>query len=469
MTDLSSLTIRDASRLLRQRKLSAVELIDATLRRIGETEPLVQAYVHVTAEQALAAARRADAGTPVGPLHGIPIGIKDVLATRDAPTEAGSRLLAGFTTPHDATVVRRLREAGAVIIGKHVTHEFACGQNVPPTRNPWNLSHYPGGSSAGGGVSVAVGSSLAALGTDAGGSVRKPAAVTATVGLKPTHGRVSGWGTIRAASAPSLDHVGTFTRCVEDAALLLQAVAGYDPADRRTVDERVPDYLADLDRGVAGLRLGVAPGYFAGPEVQPDIAALIEGAFNELERLGATLVPVELPALRFTLPAGFVILMTEVAQPHRRWLIERPKDYVAATRRLLELGSLVPAAHVHAALRARTAMRVEVQAAFGRARLDAMVTPTLPITSMALEEMVIERDLPRLIPFTLPWNLTGLPALSVPCGFTTAGLPAGLQVVGRPFDEAMILRIGHAYEQATPWHRQRPPLGTVAAQSGRRP
>jgi aspartyl-tRNA(Asn)/glutamyl-tRNA(Gln) amidotransferase subunit A len=182
-----------------------------------------------------------------------------------------------------------------------------------------------------------------------------------------------------------------------------------------------------------------------------------------LERLGATLVPVELPAFRFTLPAGFVILMTEVAQPHRRWLVERPKDYVTGTRRLLELGSLIPAAHLQAALRARMAMRVEVQAAFRQARLDAMVTPTLPITSIALDEMVIDRDLPRLIPFTLPWNLTGLPALSVPCGFTAAGLPAGLQIVGRPFDEATILRIGHAYERATPWHRQRPPLAAVRA------
>lgn len=463
MIDLDALTIGEASRLLRARALSAVELLQATLRRLDDTEPLVHAYVHVTAEQALAAARRADSESPRGPLHGIPIGIKDVLVTRDAPTAAGSRLLAGFTTAHDATVVRRLREAGAVIVGKHVTHEFACGQDVPPTRNPWDLRHYPGGSSAGGGVSVAVGSSLGALGTDAGGSVRKPAAVTATVGLKPTHGRVSGWGTIRAASAPSLDHVGTFSRTVEDAAILLQAIAGLDAADRRTLDEPVPDYRADLERGIAGLRLGVAPAYFAGAVLAPDVGALVEQAFAQLERLGATLVPVELPALRFTLPAGFVILMVEVAQPHRRWLVERPKDYVAATRRLLELGSLVPAAHLQAAHRARMAMRAEAQAAFRQARLDALVTPTLPITSMALDEMVVERDLPRLIPFTLPWNLTGLPALSVPCGFTPAGLPAGLQVVGRPLDEATLFRIGHAYERATSWHRQRPALAAAGA------
>ena len=231
MTDLGALTIREAGRLLAEGSLGAVELVQATLERIEETEPLVHAYVRVTAERALEAARRADAEPQRGPLHGIPFGVKDVLATEGVPTEAGSRLLAGFVPDQDATAVRRLREAGAVLLGKHVTHEFACGQDVPPTRNPWNLEHYPGGSSAGGGVSVAVGSALAALGTDSGGSVRKPAAVTSVVGLKPTHGRVSGYGTVRQASAPSLDHVGTFTRTVEDAALVLQAIAGYDPAD----------------------------------------------------------------------------------------------------------------------------------------------------------------------------------------------------------------------------------------------
>jgi aspartyl-tRNA(Asn)/glutamyl-tRNA(Gln) amidotransferase subunit A len=274
---------------------------------------------------------------------------------------------------------------------------------------------------------------------------------------------VSGYGTIRAASAPSLDHVGTFTRTVEDAALVLQAIAGVDPADHRTIDEPVPDYLTDLERGVAGLRLGVAPGYFSGPALAPEVGDLVEQAFKELEHLGATLVPVALPSFRLTLPAGFTILMVEVAQAHRRWLLERPSDYVAATRRLVELGSVIPAVHLQAAQRARMAMRAEVQTAFRQARLDALVTPTLPITSMALDEMVVERDLPRLIPFTLPWNLTGLPALSVPCGFTPARLPAGLQVVGRPFGEAMVFRIGHAYQRVTPWHLRRPALAAAGA------
>jgi Asp-tRNA(Asn)/Glu-tRNA(Gln) amidotransferase A subunit family amidase len=312
-------------------------------------------------------------------------------------------------------------------------------------------------------VSVAVGSSLAALGTDAGGSVRKPAAVTSTVGLKPTHGRVSGAGTVRAASAPSLDHVGTFTRTVEDAALVLQAIAGYDPSDGRSLNVPVPEYEESLRAGMAGLRLGVDRDTFFGSDLDPEVATLAEHALAEVERLGARLVPVALPSLVLTLPAGFTILMAEVAAAHRRWIEEQPEQYVAETRRMLELGLLLPAAHVEAAQRARSLMRAETAAVFREARLDVLVTPTLPRTSMPLSAMVTPVDVPKLIPYTLPWNLTGQPALSVPCGFTPAGLPAGLQIVGRPFDEATVLQIGHAYERATGWHEARPELPAAAA------
>jgi Asp-tRNA(Asn)/Glu-tRNA(Gln) amidotransferase A subunit family amidase len=461
--DVAGLTIRGARELLRAREVSAVDLVEATLERIEATEPLVHAYACVDAEGALETARRADAAPEPGPLRGIPVAVKDVLDTAGTPTEAGARLLAGRVPDVDATAVRRLREAGAILVGKHVTHEFACGQDVPATRNPWNLDHYPGGSSAGGGVSVAVGSSLAALGTDAGGSVRKPAAVTSTVGLKPTHGRVSGAGTVRAASAPSLDHVGTFTRTVEDAALVLQAIAGYDPSDTRSLDVPVPDYEASLGAAISGLRLGVDRDTFFGSDLQPDIAVLAEDALAELERLGARLVPVALPSLGLALPAGFTILMAEVAAVHRGWIEKQPDGYVAETRRLLELGLLLPAAHLEAAQQARSLMRTEVAGVFRESRLDALVTPTLPRTSMPLSRMVTSVDVPKLIPFTLPWNLTGQPALSVPCGFTPAGLPAGLQIVGRPFDEATVLQIGHAYERATGWHEARPELPAAAA------
>jgi Asp-tRNA(Asn)/Glu-tRNA(Gln) amidotransferase A subunit family amidase len=458
VTDLAGLTIREAARLIESRALGSAELLEATLARIEETEPFVHAYARVTAELARGEARRADGVESRGPLHGIPFGVKDVLATAGVATEAGSRLLAGHVPGADAEAVRRLREAGAILVGKHVTHEFACGQDVPPTRNPWNLDHYPGGSSAGGGVSVSVGSSFAALGTDAGGSVRKPAAVTGVVGLKPTHGRVSGRGTIRAASAPSLDHVGVFARTVEDAAIVLQAVAGHDPEDPRSLAEPVPDYLTAVGRPVAGMRVGVSRGPLSGVEPEPEVGALAQAALRELERLGAVLVPVELPSLRLTLPVGFTILLAEVAGPHRRWISERPSEYVTATRQLLELGLLVPASHVEAAERVRRTIVAEVEAAFRAERLDAFAAPTLPRTSMPLAEMVTARDVPKLIPYTFPWNLTGQPALSVPCGFTSAGLPAGLQLVGRPFDEPAILSLGHAYERETGWHERRPEL-----------
>jgi aspartyl-tRNA(Asn)/glutamyl-tRNA(Gln) amidotransferase subunit A len=462
VTDVARLTIRQTGELLAGGELSAVELVEAILDRIAETEPLVHAYAFVDAEGALETARLADTGPRRGPLHGVPFAVKDVLDTAGCPTEAGSRLLAGRVPSRDATAVRRLRKAGAILVGKHVTHEFACGQDTPPTRNPWNLEHYPGGSSAGGGVSVSVGSSLAALGTDAGGSVRKPAALTSTVGLKATYGRVSGAGTVRAASAPSLDHVGTFTRTVEDAALLLQAIAGYDPADPRSLDVPVPDYEVDLRAGIEDLRLGVERDVFFASGLEPDVAALAEQALAQLERLGARLVAVALPSFVLTLPAGFTILLAEVAAAHRRWIEERPDEYVTETRRMLELGLLLPAAHLEAAQQARARMRAEVADVFSQSRLDALAMPTLPRTSMPLSAMVTSVDVPRLIPYTFPWNLTGQPALSVPCGFTAAGLPAGLQIVGRPFDEPMVLRVGHAFERSTGWHERRPVLVDAA-------
>jgi aspartyl-tRNA(Asn)/glutamyl-tRNA(Gln) amidotransferase subunit A len=455
---IESFTIGEAGALLARRELSVFELVDGTLRRLDETEPLVHAYAHVQSEAALDAARRADRERSDAPLYGIPFAVKDVLTAAGVPTEAGSRLLAGYIASVDATTVRRLKDAGAILLGKHVTHELACGQDTPPTRNPWDLGHYPGGSSAGGGVSVAVGSSLAAIGTDAGGSVRKPAAVTGVVGLKPTFGRISGFGTIRLASAPSLDHVGIFTRTVEDCALVLQAIAGPDPFDRRTLEEPVPDYLSGLAPRINGIRLGIARDYFFGNELDSEVGRLVEDAISVLERLGARLVTIELPSLRLALAAGFTIFMSEVAASHRHWIGARPDDYTQGTRRMLELGLVLPAAHLEAAQHARGLLVSEVRAAFRRERLDALVTPTLPMTSISIETMVPALDIPKFIPYTLPWNLTGQPALTVPCGFTSAALPAGLQIIGRPLDEPTVLAIGHAYERATPWHGVRPDL-----------
>jgi aspartyl-tRNA(Asn)/glutamyl-tRNA(Gln) amidotransferase subunit A len=444
MVDLDALTVRAARDLLAAGSLSSVELVEVMLERIEETEATAHAYATVMAEQARAAARRADAerrrGAARSPLHGVPFAVKDVFSTHDAPTEAGSRVLAGHVAAQDATAVRLLREAGAVLLGKLVTHEFCCGQNVPPTRNAWCATHYPGGSSAGAGVAVALGSTPAALGTDAGGSVRKPAALNGVVGLKPTFGLISRKGVFLCAR--SLDQVGIVTRTVEDCSLLLAVLA---PGTT----------LPDLDAGLEGARLGLAEAFF-GEELEPDVREPVETAVAELERLGATIVPVELPSLDLALPAGFTILMVEAAAEHRRWLRERPYDYVPETRRMLELGALLPAAHVEAAQRARSLICGEMAEAFRTGNLDALVTPTLPRASIPIDEMVIPRDLPSFIPYTFPANLAGLPALTVPCGFTPAGLPVGLQLIGPPFGEPTLFGLASAYERATPWHERRP-------------
>jgi len=463
VTDLSALTVRTAGDLLDARSLSSQELVEATLARIEETEPLLHAYVRVMADSARAAARRADEeranGVRRSPLHGIPVAVKDVLWTHDAPTEAGSRVLAGFLAPEDATAVRRLREAGAVLVGKHVTHEFACGQDVPATRSAWNSEHYPGGSSAGAGVSVAVGSSLAAIGTDAGGSVRKPASINGVAGLKATYGRISRHGVIPPTG--TLDHVAIVARTVEDCALLLHELAGPDPADPTALDEPVPDYVAALEGDLAGTRVGV-PGYFFGGELEAEVRTVVESALGELEQLGAELVQLELPSFELTLPVGFTILLAEGGASHLGWLREQPQDYGPDTRRLLELGALLPAGLVEAARRARSLMRSEVREAFRSAGLDALATPTLPRLSIPIDEMVIPVDLPRYIAYTMPFNLTGLPAITVPCGVSSAGLPVGLQLAGAPLAEATVLRIAHAYEQATSWHLRRPTVAGAA-------
>jgi Asp-tRNA(Asn)/Glu-tRNA(Gln) amidotransferase A subunit family amidase len=289
-----------------------------------------------------------------------------------------------------------------------------------------------------------VGSSLAALGTDAGGSVRKPAALNGVVGLKPTRGLVSRRGVCEPTG--SLDHVGTFSRTVEDAALLLSALS--TPVESGPID-------------LGGTRLGICRSHFFGEALEDSVGAVVLEALDTLESEGATFVDVELPSLRLAIPAGFTLLLADAGSSLRALVAERGGELHEATRRAVELGALMPSVWVDAAQRARGLLREQVRVAFRNARLDALVTPTLPRTSIPLDEMVIAVDLPRYIPFTLPWNLTGQPALTVPCGFTVEGLPVGLQVVGRPFGEAAVLGIGRAYEAVTEWSRRRPALPSL--------
>ena len=461
MDDLARLDIAEAADALRSGRFRAVDLVGAVLRRAEETEPRLHAYARLMGEQALDDAALADreiaAGGWRGPLHGIPVGVKDLCFTAGVPTEAGSRAMEGFVPDQDATVVRLLREAGAVIVGKTVTHEFAYGLNIAVTRNPWDAAMAPGGSSAGSGVATAVGSAMAAIGTDTGGSIREPAAFNGIVGLKPTYGRVSRHGVV--ALSPSLDHVGPLTRSVEDCALVLAAIAGDDPLDPAGAGQPVPDYRTQLDAGVDGLRLGIEREFFYGSNVESEVRELVEAAGRVLESGGAALVPVDIPALRVAAPIGLTIMQPEASDLHRRRLRSRVGDYEPGTRLNLEFGQLIPAQHYATAVRARRWFQSALRDAFRRQRLDALIGPTSPLAAIPLEQSVGDYlggtdslvDLSGPIRHTIVANLAGLPALTVPCGLATGRAPVGLQVIGRPFDEATVLRIGRAYERATGW------------------
>jgi aspartyl-tRNA(Asn)/glutamyl-tRNA(Gln) amidotransferase subunit A len=465
MTEILELTISKAARLLGQRAISAQELVEATLHRIEETEPQVHAYVAVYAEQALHDARQADReiahGHRRGPLHGIPLGIKDLVYMRGAVTEAGSRVLAGFIPAYDATVVERLRQAGAIIIGKTVTHEFAYGVNTPATRNAWDLACYPGGSSAGSGVALAVRSAFGAIGTDTGGSIRVPASMNNIVGLKPTFGRVSRYGIV--ALSPSLDHAGPMTRTVEDCALLLQAIAGHDPQDSGSIDHPVPDYSVALQEGVAGAVIGVERDYAFYAGVSSDVRAAVEGVIEDLREQGATIVEVRMPELHLVTPALLTILLPEASAYHRRSLREHWADYDPATRLMLALGELVPGAQYVTAQRVRHLLQETMKNLFNAYQLDALLTPTLPITTVPIGQLGVpiesgEAALTSLLRCTPMANITGQPALSAPCGFAGNGLPIGYQLVGRPFAEATLFRLARAYERNHTWHTQQPRL-----------
>lgn len=466
MTSLADMTLLEASELFAARSVSATELLDATLERLAKTEPHVRAYATVNEPAARSAASAADRdlakGRWRGGLHGIPVGVKDLAYTADTPTEGGSRALRGFVPPFDATVVRKLRDAGAVIVGKTVTHEFAYGQNIPPTRNAWNQNCYPGGSSAGSGVAVAVGSAFGAIGTDTGASIRVPASVNGVVGLKPTFGRVSRHGVM--AMSFSLDHVGPLTRTVEDCALVLEAIAGHDAQDHTSLQAPAEDFRRDLDRGVMGMRLGVDRGYYFYDHVVEDVRTATLDAISELERQGAVIVDVSIPELELMAAAGFVLVLADTSDYHRR-LLRSGAEYDPATKLMVQLGELVSATSYLTAQRARAAMCAAVKAAYGRHRLDALLAPTIPTTTMPVEQLSValgadvdETALSAFLHHNIPSNLTGQPALSVPCGFSRDQLPIGLQLIGRPLDEATLFRIARAYERETRWYEQRPPV-----------
>ena len=467
MPELTDLCLSEVSDMLAAGALSSVELVEANLRAIEKTEPLVQAYATVLADEALAAARQADAelaaGQRRGPLHGTPIGVKDNIYTKGILTECGSRVMAGFLPDYDAPCIENLKAAGAIIIGKTHCHEFAYGVNQPPSRSPWNLDCYPGGSSIGSGVAVTSRSSFGALGTDTGGSIRVPASINNLVGMKASYGRVSIYGVVPVAW--SLDHVGPMTRTVKDNALLLAGMAGYDPRDPTSAKEPVPDFCAALEAGVAGLRIGIERDYFFYAGVIDEIRVAVEAVIAEYQAAGAEIVEVSLPELAITQDALFTIVLCEGSSYHRKRIRAQGDKYDPATRAVVQLGELVPATHYLAAQQARALYRAAIRRVFSEQRLDAMLWPTMPIPTAPLEQLNAPRadgypetPVSAMCHHTFNANLAGLPALSVPCGITEAGLPFGFQLTGRAFDEAMLYRIAYAYEREHDWPLRKAPL-----------
>jgi aspartyl-tRNA(Asn)/glutamyl-tRNA(Gln) amidotransferase subunit A len=447
----------EAARLIAAGELAPSELVASALGRLDAVEPLLHAFVSVDHEGALREARVRD-GRPGGALRGIPIAIKDIFDVAGLPTGNGSDAYAGAPSAgRDAAAVARLRAAGAVLVGKTVTHVLACGVYSPPARNPWDLDRSPGGSSGGSAAAVAAGAAMGATGSDTGGSIRIPASHCGLVGVKPTYGRVSRAGAL--ALSWSLDHVGPLARSVEDAALLLSVLAGPDPDDPTTLGRPpLPDPLL-ADEGVAGLRVGVLRGEPFAP-FEPDVGAALDGAVATLEREGASVAEISIPALVPCLPPEFAIVAAEAASYHEERLLRDPGSIEDEVRTLFETGLLLPSSVYLRAQRARRLMQQAVAAAFAAERLDALVAPTVPAAAQRCDQDeyelggVVESVQNALVRTTAPFNLTGLPAVAVPTGVGQAGLPGSVQLVARPFDEAIALRLALAVERGAA------PLGT---------
>jgi aspartyl-tRNA(Asn)/glutamyl-tRNA(Gln) amidotransferase subunit A len=464
MTALVELSITEAGRLIAERKLAPSELIEESLSQIAREEPRLEAFVTVCAEEARRDAaeltREASDGHIRGPLHGIPIGIKDLIDTAGTRTTSSSRVRADRIPDVNATVVTRLKAAGAVIIGKTNTHEFAYGPISAPTKNAWDQTRIAGGSSGGSAVAVAALMCAGAIGSDTGGSIRIPAAFNGVVGLKPTYGRVPKSGVT--ALSWSLDHVGPIARTVTDAALLLAAIAGRDRSDPTSAREPVGDYSAELESGVAGLRLGVPLNYFT-ESVESAVLDLVDTAASRLKSLGSRLVNVSIPELDKSAVVELGILLPEASSYHQADLRSLAELYGDDVRLLLELGHFYLATHYLNAQRARTLVKDGIRRCFEDNNLDALLVPATPMFPPRIGQETVkfpnaeEPVMSTLLRSCSPFNLSGQPVLTVPCGFSAEGVPAGLGIAGRPFAESTVLRIGRAYERTTDWASQRPP------------
>lgn len=469
--ELTLKTVRQLGELIRRRQVSAFEVVEAFLRRVDAVNPRLNAFITITADHARSRARALDAeirsGRYRGPLHGIPYAPKDLLATRGITTTNGSRVTATWIPDHESTITERLDTAGAILIGKLNLREFGTGSGVlsgfGPVLNPWGFQYTAAGSSSGSGAAVAARLTPLSIGTDTGGSIRGPAAVAGIVGLKPTYGRVSLAGVTPLSW--SLDHAGPMATTAEDAALLLQAIAGHDPKDPSSVPAVVPDYLAAINEGIRGIRVGLPQRHFS-EGMHADVEKAYRQAVALLQTLGATMVPVDIPHAHLATSAGNLIAMAEAATFHDKRLRESAELFDPLVRERLETAGFYLATDYIKAQRLRTLLLKEVVDAF--AGCDVIAVPAYPRLPARVESAEAARTdvavgaAPATYRASNSYiaNMTGIPALVLPCGFSSGAppLPIALQLYGRHFEEATLLRIGHAYQQATDWHTRRPPL-----------
>jgi aspartyl-tRNA(Asn)/glutamyl-tRNA(Gln) amidotransferase subunit A len=489
MPMLNLQTISELAVLLDRREVSARQVMQACLDRIEQIEGRIHAFISIDTADALAQADTADKAIAAGathqeqPLLGIPIGVKDVLAVRNQPLNCGSKILGRFISPYSATAVEKLQQAGAVVFGRLNMDEFAMGSSTEnsaygPTHNPWDTTRIPGGSSGGSAAAVAAGECIASLGSDTGGSIRQPAALCGCVGLKPTYGRVSRFGLV--AFASSLDQIGPFARETRDAALVLRAISGHDPRDSTSVPQPVPDYAAALNGHIKGVKLGLAKEYMVGG-LDPEISAAVQNAVRQYEKLGAEIVEISLPHTDYAVATYYIVATAEASSNLARfdgiryglrvegrdvidmYCKSRGAGFGAEVKRRVILGASVLSSGYHDAyyLRAqkvRTLIRRDFLEAFKK--VDAIVTPTSPTAAFKLGEKAddpLQMYLSDI--FTISCNLAGICGLSLPCGFTAnPKLPIGLQLLGKPFGEETLLQLAHAYEQSTPWHKEKPVL-----------
>lgn len=483
--ELYRLGIVELSDLLRRRKVSVNEVVESIIKRIGDVEPKIRAYITLNHDGAIEMAEACQGLIDKGidsPVVGVPIAIKDNICTEGLKTTCASRILYNFVPPYESTVTRRLIDKGYILIGKTNLDEFAMGSSTENsgffvTKNPWDIERIPGGSSGGSAAAVAADECIAALGSDTGGSIRQPAALCGVVGLKPTYGRVSRYGLI--AFASSLDQIGPITKNVRDAAVLLNIISGHDPMDSTSVPVEAPDFTASIGKDIKGIKIGIPKEYFI-EGMDREVEEYVKAAIRTIESLGSIPVEISLPHTGYAVATYYVLATSEASSNLARYdgvkygfrasgkdlldmyMNTRAKGFGPEVKRRILLGTYALSsgyyeAYYKKAQQVRTLIKRDFDEAFKG--VDAILTPTTPSPAFSIGEKVsdpLQMYLSDI--FTISANLAGVPAISIPCGFTSKGLPVGLQIIGRPFDEEMILRIAHAYEQSTEWHKRRPDI-----------